>query len=185
MAKNNIEIYGWVQSKGPEINLFTQEDDIVGGWAMEGYGIVALLEEKDVDKEITRLTAENSRLQEIDSAYDDAMCASNELGYACMSAGDVIRHQADELVQSQSELAKARELQPLIDQVGEAYKFLALCRADKTDDAVETFALRDAYDWLRNAGENLGKALINQSAPAANFIACKVDESCGRGCSDE
>lgn len=35
---------------------------------------------------------------EIEAAYDDAMDASNELGYACMSAGDVIRHQGDELV---------------------------------------------------------------------------------------
>ena len=36
---------------------------------------------------------------EIEVAYDDAIDASNELGFACMSAGEVIRHQADELVQ--------------------------------------------------------------------------------------
>lgn len=35
---------------------------------------------------------------EVELAYDDALEASNELGYACMSAGDIIRHQADELV---------------------------------------------------------------------------------------
>lgn len=39
-----------------------------------------------------------SNKNEVELAYDDAMDASNELGYACMSAGDVIRHQADELV---------------------------------------------------------------------------------------
>lgn len=35
---------------------------------------------------------------EIEVAYDDAIDASNELGFACMSAGDVIRYQADEIV---------------------------------------------------------------------------------------
>lgn len=29
--------------------------------------------------------------------YDEAICASNELGYAGMSAADVIKHQAEEL----------------------------------------------------------------------------------------
>jgi len=35
---------------------------------------------------------------EIEVAYDDAIDASNELGFACMTAGDVIRYQADEIV---------------------------------------------------------------------------------------
>lgn len=42
---------------------------------------------------------------EIEVAYDDAMGASNELGFSCMTVGDVIRYQADELV----ELRKALE----------------------------------------------------------------------------
>lgn len=41
---------------------------------------------------------------EVELAYDDAMEAGNELGYACMSAGDVIRHQADELVAAKESL---------------------------------------------------------------------------------
>lgn len=36
---------------------------------------------------------------EVELAYDDAMEASNELGYACMTAGDVIRQQAAEILQ--------------------------------------------------------------------------------------
>lgn len=51
-----------------------------------------------------------AREAELQDAYDDAISASNELGYACMSAGDVIRHQNDELVQLKQRLAEAEEL---------------------------------------------------------------------------
>jgi hypothetical protein len=47
---------------------------------------------------------------EVELAYDDAMEASNELGYAFMTAGDVIRQQADEIVTLRAELTKARRM---------------------------------------------------------------------------
>lgn len=43
---------------------------------------------------------------DIKLAYDDAMGASNELGYACMSAGDVIRYQAGMIAGFQAQLAE-------------------------------------------------------------------------------
>lgn len=53
--------------------------------------------------EVDRLRISWSELQ---TAYDDAIEASNEIGYACMSAGDVIRNQNDELVEAHALLQK-------------------------------------------------------------------------------
>jgi len=47
---------------------------------------------------------------EIEVAYEDAIDASNELGFACMTAGDVIRYQADELVELREALEEPFQL---------------------------------------------------------------------------
>lgn len=73
-------------------------------------------------------------------------------------------HEANRVIAMQREKldkheARNTELERLCDQVKGAYKFLKLCREDKTDTAIDTGAMRDAHEWLRKAAESLGAAL--------------------------
>lgn len=52
--------------------------------------------------------------------------------------------------------AQLAELEARVAPVRNAYAFLLQCRADTTDNAIETGALRDAYEWLRTSAEELG-----------------------------
>ncbi|ROO33429.1 hypothetical protein [Pseudomonas sp. 7SR1] len=130
--------------------------------------------------------AEVERLSQIGSAYDEAISASNELGYAAMCAADVIRHQADELTDLQAVLTKALEClstandklrrQDIASQYkdGQTAKHegeLAMLQAELTKVRELVLKLANAGSQTSGFSSNLMREarvyLAHQSAPAA------------------
>lgn len=91
---------------------------------------------------------------EVELAYDDAMEASNELGYACMTPGDVIRHQADELVQLRNSIPVRK-----MGCYGAAYDSPEDCRA---------YSYKDQPD--NQGAYRIGLAANNLKQPCGDLI---------------
>lgn len=105
---NNLQAAVWFLENGTELRaLVTGLQAEVGALRYDC---------KVANSVVNSLQSEVGRLSQIGSAYDEAISASNELGYAAMCAADVIRHQANELADLQAELTKALELIGSLDE---------------------------------------------------------------------
>jgi len=151
----NVEVLGYLHMDGRSIALSTARYDIPGNTITEL-----------VDRaHVTRLTAERDGLK---ADLDSERKLRRELGVRVHELKDQAKDQ-------QSELTKAREL---------------LSKHQWEWEPHDTHGEREGGYYCIECGAHrpeghkadcvLSIALANQSAPAANFIACNVDESCGQ-----